>query len=95
MKNTLQVFKKILFALCIFVASLFWDQSHFGIIATGCCHQKIDLGTTYNCVAVWQQDRVEVIVNDQGNRITPSFVAFTPSQRFVGDAAKYQIATNP
>jgi L1 cell adhesion molecule like protein len=55
----------------------------------------IDLGTTYSCVAVWQQDRVEVIVNDQGNRITPSLVAFTPSERFVGDAAKNQSATNP
>lgn len=54
----------------------------------------IDLGTTYSCVAVWQHDRVEVIVNDQGNRITPSIVAFTPSERFVGDAAKNQIATN-
>eukprot|EP00253_Pinus_taeda_P020953 PITA_20953 len=55
----------------------------------------IDLGTTYSCVAVWQHDRVEVIVNDQGNRTTPSIVAFTPSERFVGDAAKYQIANNP
>jgi hypothetical protein len=57
--------------------SLFWDQIHFGIIAIGCCQrQKI---ATYICVVVWQQDRVEVIVNDQVNRITPSFVAFTPS----------------
>lgn len=55
----------------------------------------IDLGTTYSCVAVWQHDRVEIIVNDQGNRTTPSIVAFTPSERFVGDAAKYQIANNP
>lgn len=55
----------------------------------------IDLGTTYSCVAVWQHDIVEVIVNDQGNRTTPSIVAFTPSERFVGDAAKYQIANNP
>lgn len=55
----------------------------------------IDLGTTYSCVAVWQHDRVEIIVNDQGNRITPSMVAFTPYERLVGDGAKYQIATNP
>ena len=55
----------------------------------------IDLGTTYSCVAVWQHDRVEIIVNDQGNRITPSIVAFTPNERLVGDGAKYQIATNP
>eukprot|EP01018_Ginkgo_biloba_P031658 Gb_20545 [translate_table: standard] len=55
----------------------------------------IDLGTTYSCVALWQQDRIEIIVNGQGNRITPSMVAFTPNESLVGDAAKYQIATNP
>ena len=55
----------------------------------------IDLGTTYSCVAVWQHDRVEVIVNDQGNRTTPSYVAFTDKERLVGDAAKIQAARNP
>jgi heat shock protein 1/8 len=55
----------------------------------------IDLGTTYSCVAVWQHDRVEVIVNDQGNRTTPSYVAFTDKERLVGDAAKNQVAKNP
>lgn len=55
----------------------------------------IDLGTTYSCVAVWQGDRVEVIANDQGNRTTPSYVAFTENERMIGDAAKNQAAMNP
>ncbi|KAJ6437682.1 putative glucose-regulated protein 78 of hsp70 family [Purpureocillium lavendulum] len=80
----------LLFAPLAFVGKAQADDSdNYGTVI------GIDLGTTYSCVGVMQKGKVEILVNDQGNRITPSYVAFTDEERLVGDSAKNQAAANP
>jgi hypothetical protein len=73
-----------------------WHRSRYNLLVSLISSSSITVLTlNHRCVGVWQNDRVEIIANDQGNRTTPSYVSFSESERLIGDAAKNQVAMNP